>query len=577
MAEKTIRTCALTTPFEENTALGWENEYPRPQLKRESFISLTGTWTLAVEKADGIREKLGEITVPYPPESRISGYERQLGENEKYIYSRTFTLEEDLRGKKVLVHFGAVDTQCIIYVNDRLIGGHVGGYIPFTIDITDLAKQGENKIKVEVEDRLDTDYSYGKQTKNRGGMWYTPISGIWQPAWVEILPQNHIEKLKITPALDSVTVETVGGRTEKTIEIETSHGAITHKYTGDRTVINIENPVHWTPENPHLYNFTLTCGEDKLRSYFALRTVTVENVEGQQYICLNGRPYFFHGLLDQGYFSDGIYTPASPEGYIYDILTMKGLGFNTLRKHIKVEPDLFYHYCDKYGMIVFQDMMNTGEYNYLIDTILPNGGLKKGITHKPTEKRRRFFEKECRDMVDALYNHPSVCYYTIFNEGWGQYEADRIYTELKAVDSTRVWDATSGWFKEKLSDVDSEHIYFRKVKLKARAERPLVLSEFGGFACKTEGHVFNLSKEYGYRSFKDKDGLTAGLEKLYYNQIVPCIRNGLNAAILTQVSDVEDEVNGLVTYDRQVVKVDRDRMKAIARQLFKEFEKKING
>ena len=309
-----------------------------------------------------------------------------------------------------------------------------------------------------------------------------------------------------------------------------------------------------------------------MESYFALRTVTIEKVKGQSYICLNGKPYFFHGLLDQGYYSDGIYPPASPDGYVWDILAMKKLGFNMLRKHIKVEPDLFYYFCDKYGMIVFQDMLNAGPYNYILDTVLPTIGMKKGVTHKPTAKRKEFFEKECRQLCDLLYNHPSVCYYTIFNEGWGQYDADRLYRELKEYDPARIWDATSGWFIEKESDVDSHHIYFRKIKLKARESRPLVLSEFGGYVYKVDGHSFNLDETYGYKTFDSAESMTKGLCDMYLGEIVPAIENGLNATVLTQVSDVEDETNGLVTYDRQVIKTDEKAMTEMAEKLFAAFK-----
>ncbi|MBQ7903698.1 MAG: glycoside hydrolase family 2, partial [Oscillospiraceae bacterium] len=455
------------------------------------------------------------------------------------------------------------------------VGEHTGGYLPFTLDISSVVKTGENIITVEVEDTLDIDLAYGKQRKDRGGMWYTPVSGIWQPVWLESVPENYIENIRLTPSLTDITIEVTGGGAEKTVIINTEKGYISHIFTGDKAVIEIENPQHWSPENPYLYNFELISGKDRVQSYFALRTVTIDKVNGQSYICLNGKPYFFHGLLDQGYFSDGIYTPATPQGYVWDILEMKKLGFNTLRKHIKIEPDLFYYYCDKYGMLVFQDMMNAGKYNYIIDTVLPTIGMKKGVTHKPSARRKEFFERECRILTDLLYNHPSVVYYTIFNEGWGQYDADRIYAEMKSYDPSRVWDATSGWFIEKDSDVDSHHIYFRRIKLKARPDRPLVLSEFGGFSYKVNGHSFNLDEEYGYKKFKSARELTKGLCDMYYNDIVPCIAKGLNAAVLTQVSDVEDETNGIATYDRQVIKTEEKAMQEMAAALFTAFENRI--
>ncbi len=589
MAKKTPRTCSLGTPFENDTQFSWQ-DYPRPQLKRDSYLSLCGSWQLAVKKyavaissmaqddlwyeyqgGKSTMEQLGCICVPYPPESRISGIERELADNETYLYTKQFTLEKDFIKDKVLLHFGAVDTNTVVMVNGKLAGTHRGGYLPFTLDITALVNEGENTITVEVEDTLDIDMAYGKQRKDRGGMWYTPISGIWQPVWMESVSADYIHNIRLTPALDSIIIEVEGGAQEKTVVIKTENKDITHTFSGNMTEIRIDNPQHWSPENPYLYDFTLTSGGDSVQSYFALRTVTIEKVKGQSYICLNGKPYFFHALLDQGYFADGIYTPFTPAGFVWDIVEMKKLGFNTLRKHIKVEPDLFYYYCDKYGMLVFQDMMNAGKYNYIIDTVLPTIGMKKGVTHKPTPKRKEFFEKECRILTDLLYNHPSVVYYTIFNEGWGQYEADRIYEDMKIYDPTRVWDATSGWFIEKDSDVDSHHIYFRKIKLKARAERPLVLSEFGGYSWKVPDHSFNLDEEYGYKKFKSGQDLTKGLCDMYYNNIVPAIKNGLNAAVLTQVSDVEDETNGIATYDRQVIKTDTEKMQAVAKALFDTF------
>ena len=590
MANKTPRICQLETPFEKDTQFSWQ-DYPRPQLKRDSYISLCGVWQLSVKKYkvkvkqysrfagiareyqtdDFEQTELGGIMVPYPPESRISGIERPLGENETYLYTRQFTLTEEFINDKVLIHFGAVDTNTVVMVNGRLAGVHRGGYLPFSFDITELIAAGENTITVEVEDTLDIELAYGKQRKDRGGMWYTPISGIWQPVWLESVPENYIESIRLTPSLEDIAIEVKGGAEEKTVIISTENGYITKVFSGEKVAIPIENPQHWSPEKPYLYNFEIISGKDRVQSYFALRTVSIEDVKGQKYICLNGKPYFFHGLLDQGYFADGIYTPFTPAGFVWDIVEMKKLGFNTLRKHIKIEPDLFYYYCDKYGMMVFQDMMNAGKYNYIIDTVLPTIGMKKGVTHKPSPRRKEFFEKECRILTDILYNHPSVVYYTIFNEGWGQYDADRIYKELKEYDTTRIWDATSGWFIEKDSDVDSHHIYFRKIKIKARPSRPLILSEFGGFSWKVPDHSFNLDEEYGYKKFKSGEELTKGLCDMYYGDIVPAIRHGLNGAILTQVSDVEDETNGIATYDRQVVKTDEKSMQDMANKLFETF------
>ncbi|MBR2335414.1 MAG: MFS transporter [Clostridia bacterium] len=557
----------LKTPFEEKSDSDWA-EYPRPQMKRDSYISLVGKWDLSVIKGDKT-EPLGEIIVPYPPESRLSGIEREKCGCEKYLYEKKFTLPEEMRGKKVLIHFGAVDQIANISLNGTPVGSHEGGYLPFEIDVTDYLCEGENIITVEVTDRLDHDYSWGKQRRDRGGMWYTPISGIWQAVWLEAVPENHIRNIKITPSLTSVIIEVEGGCEQKVLTLKDSGKS--YEFDGNKLEIEIENPILWSPENPYLYKFNLESGDDKVESYFALRTVTVEKQNDKSFICLNGKPYFLHGLLDQGYFSDGIYTPASPEGYLFDILETKKLGFNTLRKHIKIEPELFYYYCDKYGMIVMQDMVNSGDYSFLVDTALPTAGIKRGISHKATERRRKIFERESEATLSLLYNHPSVCYYTIFNEGWGQFDADKNYTRLKALDPTRIFDATSGWFHENLSDVQSEHIYFKKLNLKSTLEKPLVLSEFGGYSYKVDNHSFNLDKTYGYRFFTDREKFGDALEALYLDEVIPMIERGLCATVYTQVSDVEDETNGLYTYDRQVLKVDEGKMQNIAKKLTEAF------
>ena len=565
MAKKNIRICQLKTPFIKDTTLSWD-EYPRPQLKRESYISLCGEWELYV-KNEKAEEKIGNINVPFVPESQLSGINQNKGKDEQYIYKRKFNLEEKFNKGRILIHFGAVDQIARVWINNQYVGEHIGGYLPFSFDITDFISYGENEICVEVTDTLDTDLAYGKQREKRGGMWYTPITGIWQAVWLESVPKGYIKSIKLTPTTNSITIETVGGKKNKAVVLHTEDGDVEHFYQGDYVTFNIDSPKLWSPENPYLYEFTLTDGEDKIESYFALRTINIENRKGKPYICLNGKPYFFHGLLDQGYFSDGIYLPATPDGFIWDIENMKKLGFNMLRKHIKIEPDLFYYYCDKLGMIVFQDMVNSGKYNFIIDTALPTIGLKKGITHFASKKRKDQFEKDAKGTVEHLYNHPSVCYYTIFNEGWGQYDADRIYTKMKGLDNTRVWDSTSGWFAKKESDVKSEHIYFKKINLKEDKNKPLVLSEFGGYSCKIEGHSYNLDENYGYKTFVTTEELTKGLEELYYKEIIPQIQKGLCATVLTQVSDVEDETNGLCTYDRQVIKVDETKMQAISQKI----------
>ena len=564
------RTVDLSTDLEGGS---WD-EYPRPQLKRESYVSLCGKWQLAVQYDSESREELGEIEVPFAPESALSGIKRELGAAERYIYTKKFSLPSGFLKDRVILHFGAVDQLAYVYLNGTFVGEHEGGYLPFELDITELLAEGENLLTVEVEDTLDIELGYGKQTHKRGGMWYTAISGIWQSVWLESVCNNAITSVRATPDLCGVSLEVKGGVEKKHISLKTPDGEREIEFEGESVRIDIDDPRLWTPEAPYLYEFTLTSGEDRIESYFGLRTIGIEKRGEHSFICLNGKPYFFHGLLDQGYYSDGIYTPKTPAGYKFDILKMKELGFNTLRKHIKIEPELFYYYCDKYGMIVFQDMVNSGKYSFLVDTALPTVATRKGITHSATKRRRAHFESAARETIDFLYSYPSVCYYTIFNEGWGQYDADRIYSELREYDPTRVYDATSGWFRKKQSDVLSEHIYFKKLKLKSEPTRPLVLSEFGGYSMRVEGHSFNLDKAYGYKTLENGRELTEALRKLYLDEVVGEIRkNALCASILTQVSDVEDEINGLVTYDRKVVKVDGDVMREIAGKLIAEFEK----
>ncbi|MBQ3561996.1 MAG: glycoside hydrolase family 2, partial [Clostridia bacterium] len=368
-----------------------------------------------------------------------------------------------------------------------------------------------------------------------------------------------------------------GGEEVKTIEIDVNNGKIIKQFTGDELTLKIENPINWTSENPHLYYFTLTSGEDKISSYFALRTVESKKFGKYTYMALNGKPYFWNGLLDQGYFSDGIYLPATSEGYKNDILSMKKLGFNMLRKHIKIEPDIFYYYCDLYGMAVFQDMVNSGKYSFIFDTALPTVGLKKGIRHKATKQRKHFFETAAKQTVNHLYNHPSVVQYTIFNEGWGQYDDERIYDELKSLDPTRPYDTASGWFRPKKSDFQSEHIYFKPVKLIPNPEKVLFLSEFGGYSYKIKEHSFNLDKTYGYKKFEDSEAFKSAMKKLYKDEILPAVSKGLSATVLTQVSDVEDETNGILTYDRRVQKLEESDLKPVFDEIYKEFYKIHNN
>ena len=438
-------------------------------------------------------------------------------------------------------------------------------YLPFSADITDLVRPGENEISVTAVNDLSRQHPWGKQKENRGGMWYTPVSGIWQTVWLEPVPQQFIRSLTIRTGPDYADIQ-ADGVTEGTVEMDGVRFAL----TGGKARITIKDPVLWCPENPYLYRFSVTAGKDRAESYFALRTLSIGQVNGKPRLCLNGKPYFFHGLLDQGYWSDGLYTPATPAGYEADILAMKALGFNMLRKHIKIEPEQFYYDCDRLGMIVFQDMVNCGEYRFLRDTILPGIGFqsRKDSRLNRDPAARENFLNAMEATVSLLRNHPCICLWTIFNEGWGQFCADSAYRRLKALDDTRFIDSTSGWFAQNESDVESLHIYFRKL-MTGKKNRPQFLSEFGGWSLKLPEHSYNLEKTYGYKKYENRETFVRDLKALYLEQVLPLIPQGLCAAVYTQVSDVEDETNGLLTYDRKAAKVTPEEFSGISEKLFR--------
>ena len=561
----------LYTPQGERISSAPLQSYPRPQMRRESYVNLNGWWAFTVSSQTQLPACYDrEILVPYCPESLLSGIHTHFPEGSSLFYRRLLPIKKPENGNRILLHFGAVDQYAEIYVNQKLVCTHWDGYQAFSCDITDFLQE-ENQLTVRATDDLRScRMPYGKQTLTRGGMWYTPVSGIWQTVWLEEVPQSYIAELDIQTH-DAQAVVTVTPALDGTVLFEGQAVAL----QGGKAVLKPRNPQYWSPENPHLYTFTVKAGADQVESYFALRTLSVKTVNGVHRLCLNGKPYFFHGLLDQGYYSDGLFTPASEQNFENDILQMKALGFNTLRKHIKVEPEQFYYLCDKLGMVVFQDMVNNGRYSFLRDTALPTIGLQKRSDrklHKDPQSRKAFLQG-MENTVQQLKNHPCVCYWTIFNEGWGQFDSDNVCAHLRALDSSRFIDATSGWFRGENTDVESLHIYFGSWKKLKSKNRPLVLSEFGGYCYAVEQHIFNPQKSYGYKSCKTSEDFCRDLEMLYTEKVIPAAQKGLCAAIYTQVSDVEDEINGLLTYDRKVCKVQPEPMLKIAAALREAVEK----
>lgn len=562
----------------------WNEIYPRPQLVREEWTGLNGEWrfrTVRTGQETDAEAAWETINVPFCPESRLSGICRRIAPGEKMIYERDIIVPGEWDGRKVILHFGAVDQKARVFIDGEEAGYHEGGYLPFSLDITHLIRPEKEEseaseepdwsddalpeetvrphvLRVEVTDDLDHKYPWGKQKRKNGGMWYTPVSGIWQSVWMEPVPDDHIERLKIDCGADWVEIRAYGIERGSISLMGEKYRLASAESEGAKCAaihININNPHLWTPEDPYLYEFALESDSgDRVSSYFALRTLTIEKHGDYQRLCLNGKPYFFNGLLDQGYWQNGIYTPESPDKFAGDILAMKSLGFNTLRKHIKIEADRYYYDCDRLGMAVFQDMVNNAEYSFIHDTALPTIGIKNlSDENRHKGDSRKIFLETMDETVKQLYNHPSICYWTIFNEGWGQFCADAAYERLRETDSSRFIDSTSGWFHQSKSDVDSYHVYFKPVELTA-GNRPLVLSEFGGYACKLPDHCWNRDKTYGYKKCENEAALLRDMSKLYEKEILPMIDKGLCAAIYTQLSDVEEETNGILTYDREILK-----------------------
>lgn len=553
------------------------SEYPRPQLKRESFLCLNGTWEYAITDGDRPAYYDGEILVPFSPEAPLSGVERILRPEQTLWYRRQFSLPDAFMQDRLLLHFGAVDQCCTVYLNGQEIGSHEGGYLPFCFDITD-AFEDVNELVVKVRDYADTSYySTGKQRHKRGGIWYTPQSGIWGTVWCESVPTDYIQSVQITPLYDigavRLDVETALG-SPVYVEILDGEQVVAKGAAIGSTVLEIPNFKAWSPDDPFLYNIRLSAEVDKVKSYFGMRkTHVAKDNLGIPRLFLNDRPLFHNGLLDQGYWPDGLYTPPSEQAMVDELEAVKNLGFNMLRKHIKVEPLRWYYHCDRLGLMVWQDMPCgcTKPVDTFKFAALPTAGLryKKDKDYsffgRTDAQGRAFAEQEMLDLVSLLYNSPSVVLWVPFNEGWGQFDAARICQRLRRADDTRPIDHASGWFDQGLGDLNSRHIYFSKVAIKNDG-RVSAVTEFGGYALPVEGHTWG-ERGFGYRGYKNEEELTQAYARLYEEQIIPQMEQGLAAAVYTQLTDVEDELNGLYTYDRKKLKIDDKTIKSINNRL----------
>ncbi|MFR5876533.1 MAG: glycoside hydrolase family 2 protein [Eubacterium sp.] len=543
------------------------SEYPRPQFIRDSYISLNGQWAVSFRDNKQIPENFDyTITVPYSPECPLSGVNRVLKHDEYLIYETHFELPDGFNKGRVFINFGAVDQIADIYLNTNFVGSHHGGYTAFTLELTNYIIDGDNKLNVVVSDVCeDNEYSRGKQKSKRGGIWYSPQSGIWQSVWLESTPPDYIKSVRITPDFDNEQVS-FEYPDNITVQALVYDGEELIADTTDKTV-KIPNFKSWSPEQPFLYNVVFKYGKDTVKSYFGMRKFSVGNDNnGVPRLFLNNKPYFHNGLLDQGYYPDGFLTPPSNAAMEFDVKTVKDCGYNMLRKHIKVEPMLWYHYCDVNGIIVWQDMINGGGRYGLEISVLPFIGINLDDTdyktfHRTDAKAREQYYVELKEMVDALYNCPCIALWVPFNEGWGQFDSKKAYNLLKSWDKTRIVDSASGWHDRGVTDVISKHIYFTPIIVK-QGSKPWLLTEFGGLSTRIKGHTFN-NKMFGYKIYNSKQSLTNAYCRLYNKTIIPQISKGLSATVYTQVTDVEDELNGIMTYDREIIKIDKSVLKSI--------------
>ena len=568
-------------------------EYPRPQLVRDSHLNLNGRWQYAITSTDAVPSGWdGTIVVPFSPETELSGVGHVLQPDEVLHYRRTLVVPDGFApdGGRLLLHLGAVDQWCRVLLDDSVVGEHTGGYLPICCDVTDVVRPGEpQQLHVVVRDPTDTGpLSRGKQTLRPGGIWYTPHSGIWQTVWLEAVPDPWVDRLVVVPDLAgqalAVTVH-LAGTAPATADV---HGEVVLLADGTEVarasgpagrpvVVPVPSPRPWSPEDPYLYDLVVTAGADTVRSYAGMRSFGVgPDAAGVPRLLLNGQPYFHAGVLDQGYWSDGGATAPSDAAMVHDIATMKRLGFTMLRKHIKVEPLRWYHHCDQLGMLVWQDFVNGGgRYHPTVVSAPAAAPLhlrddRYRLFARDDAGGRQQWLAEAEATVEHLRNVVSLALWVPFNEGWGQFDAAAVAARVKALDPTRPVDHASGWHDQGAGDLTSLHVYVKPVRVPRRraatAGRALALTEYGGFSWPVPGHRFS-DREFGYRRFDDPTSLAKAFVRLHRRQVVPAIARGLAATVYTQLSDVEDETNGLLTYDRRMLKIPEGVVRSVTSQL----------